>query len=298
MSANRQYKSSVFATLFGEPDNFIELYNALTGSAYPLDTNVEPATLTDILFMDRQNDVAFVIGDVIVVLIEHQSTISENIPLRLLLYIARIYELIIDNDAIYKEKLYKIPQPEFIVLYNGTDKFPSEKTLRLSDAFKQSPTPGLGGFLDLSVRVVNINKGYNQNIVKSSNNLKGYVDFIALVRGNRKLGLSLQDAVTKAVSDCLQQGILTDFLNRHATEVINMLTAEFNIDTAKRVWQEEAREEGIEEGIEIGRIYAAVNVIKKWGLSVADAMALVGLVEAYRDQVINELRKQGVEFAE
>ena len=168
MKANREHKSSVFATLFGKPDIFIELYNALSGSAYPLDTIVKPATLTDVLFMDQQNDVAFVIGDAIVVLIEHQASINENMPLRLLMYIARVYELIIDNKAVYKDKLLKVPKPEFIVLYNGIDEFPNEKTLRLSDAFNQSPSPGLGGVLDLSVRVVNINKGYNLNIIQLS----------------------------------------------------------------------------------------------------------------------------------
>jgi hypothetical protein len=30
----------------------------------------------------------------------------------------------------------KIPKPEFIVLYNGVDKHPKEKILKLSDAFE------------------------------------------------------------------------------------------------------------------------------------------------------------------
>ena len=294
MSANRQYKSSVFATLFGDPHRFIELYNALSGSTYPLGTNAQPATLTDILFMDRQNDVAFVIGEKIVVLFEHQSTISKNMGLRLFLYIARIYELIIENEAIYKEKLYKIPKPEFIVLYNGTDSYPDEETLRLSDAFMQPPQPGLGGFLELTVRVVNINKGHNNNIVNSSSNLKGYVEFIASVRRNRQYGLSLQDAVTQAVEDCIRQGVLANFLRKHATEVINMLTAEFSIDTAKRVWQEEAREEA-----DIRRaIKDVVAAVKNWRVSLKDAMTNLELGEEYKEQVVDELRKQGVEIQE
>ena len=306
MSANREYKSSVFSMLFGEPAIFIELYNALSGKTYPLNTIMEPATLTDVLFMEQQNDVAFVIGEVIVVLIEHQASINQNMPLRLLLYIARVYEQIIDSKAIYKETLLKIPTPEFIVLYNGMKDFPKEMTLRLSDAFKQPPTPGLNSILDLSVRVVNINKGYNQEIIKNSNHLKDYTEFIAMVRENQRIGKDLRGAITKAVSDCLNQGILVSFLNRHASEVINLLIVEFNIDIAKQVWQEEAREEGIEkgreEGIEKGRaegrIIAAVNAIKNWGFSLINALALVGLDETYRDQLILELKEQGVEFTE
>jgi len=246
--------------------------------------------------MDRQNDIAYVIGDVVVVLIEHQASINKNMPLRLLLYIAKVYELIINNVDIYKGKLLKIPKPEFIVLYNGTDSFPSERMLKLSDAFKQSLEPGLGGMLELSVRVVNINKGFNQDIIKNSDHLIGYVDFIATVRENQSKGLGLHDAVATAVTDCLKKGILVDFLKRHSSEVINMLTTEFDINIAKRVWQEEAHEDGIEEGIEKDRMDAAVNAIKNWGFSLTDALALVELGETYREQLISILQEQGVEL--
>jgi len=66
---------------------------------------------------------------------EHQSSICENMPLRMLIYIARIYEKIIDGKAVYKQKLLRIPKPDFIVLYNGVDPYPDETVLRLSDAY-------------------------------------------------------------------------------------------------------------------------------------------------------------------
>jgi predicted transposase YdaD len=306
MKANRKHKDSLFTTLFGEPDKFLELYNALTGNQYPMNTVMQPATLTDVLFMDQQNDVAFVVGDTIVVLIEHQSTISKNLPLRLLIYIARVYEMIIDTKAVYKDKLVMLPKPEFIVLYNGTKTFSSEKVYRLSDAFKQSALPGLGGVLELSVRVVNINKGYNQQIVSNSSCLSGYVEFIAMVRTNQKSGNNLQDAITNAVADCIQQGILADFLKRHGSEVMNMLLQEFNIDIAKQVWQEEAREEaheegrveGREEGREEGFIQSTINIIKGLRLSVTEAMELMKLGVEYHDRLIIELQRQGIEYTE
>ena len=82
-------------------------------------------------------------------------------PLHLSIYEARLYEILIENDAIYKSKLLKIPKPDFIVLYNGLDEFPDEKTLRLSDAYMEMPEAFLkfSGFLKLEVRVVNINEG-------------------------------------------------------------------------------------------------------------------------------------------
>ena len=89
-----------------------------------------------------------------------------------------------------------------------------------------------------------------------------------------------------------------------------MLTAEFNIDIAKRVWQEETREEGREEGIEEGReegidiglvqkgINAAVNLIKILRISLTDALALVELDISYREQMVLILQDQGIEYVE
>jgi hypothetical protein len=171
-------------------------------------------------------------------------------PLRLLIYVARLYEKLIDNTAVYKSKLLKIPKPCFIVLYNGKDEFPDEKTLRLSDAYREMPEalPGFSGSLELEVRVVNINEDRNEAIVKKSDELYGYVRFVGKVREYQKTELDLATAITRASSDCIEEEILSDFLKAHSSEVINMLTAEWDINVARKVWEQEAREEGLEEG--------------------------------------------------
>jgi predicted transposase/invertase (TIGR01784 family) len=254
MSINREYKNNLFTTLFSDAEKLLSLYNALADSDLPSDTAVEIATLEDVFFNYRRNDIAFVLDDRIVILIEHQSTISANMPLRLLIYAARVYEKLIDNRAVYKSKLLKIPKPYFIVLYNGPDKFPDEKTLRLSDAYRETPEAlaGFNGSLELEVRVVNINKGRNEATVKKSDELYGYVRFVEKVREYQKAGLDLAAVITRALNDCIKEGILADFFKAHSSEVINMLTAEWDINIAKEVWKQEAWEDGLEEGLEKG----------------------------------------------
>jgi hypothetical protein len=88
MSANRQYKDSVFSFLFSDPDTLRELYGALEGVTLPPDLPITINTLEGVLFRDRLNDISFIAGDTLVVLIEHQSTINPNMALRLLMYIA------------------------------------------------------------------------------------------------------------------------------------------------------------------------------------------------------------------
>jgi hypothetical protein len=63
--------------------------------------------------------------------------------LRLLMYIARVYEQLTAGKNIYSRKKLIIPRPEFIVLYNGVDPYPDEAILKLSDAFADAAFLGL-----------------------------------------------------------------------------------------------------------------------------------------------------------
>ena len=285
MGTNREYKNTVFTTLFDDEDKLLELYSALSGANYGSDTVIEINTLDDVLFMNLMNDISFTIDDKLVVLIEHQASISENIPLRLLLYIARVYEKIIDKKAAYQQKLTRIPAPEFIVLYYGKREFPTGKELRLSDAFHEIHGHSEKfGNLDLTVRVLNINPGYNEDIVSRSPALHGYVTFIGKVREGESNGLELSLAITEAVKYCDEHQILQPFITNHASEVINMLTTEFNMEDAIAVWKEEGREEGIAIGEARGEargreeaLSAIIPKLKELGISVEDISKATGL---------------------
>lgn len=92
MAANRKYKDNVFRMLFKEKDKLISLYNALSGNNLPPDTSVEISTLFGVLYNRWRNDLSFVINGRLVILVEHQSSINENMPLRFFIYMARVYE--------------------------------------------------------------------------------------------------------------------------------------------------------------------------------------------------------------
>jgi predicted transposase/invertase (TIGR01784 family) len=258
MGANTKYKDSVFSLLFSDPDLLRELYCALEGVALPPDIPVTINTLQDVLFMDRINDISFEIGGKLVILIEHQSTINPNMAFRLLMYIARVYEKIVDVKKTYTTKPIPLPRPEFFVLYNGVSPYPDEKTLKLSEAFEQATSLGIpekeAPSLELVARVININQGRNAEIVQRCKTLNGYCAFIGKVREYENEGYSLEEAIRKAVIYCRDHDILKEFLEANATEVMNMLMTEWNLEDAKQVWYEEGLEEGLEKGLEKGRV--------------------------------------------
>ena len=271
MGGNREYKNSLFTTLFSDPEQLRELYNAIAGTDYGADTPVEVNTLADIFTGGKKNDLSFTIDGKFVVLIEHQSSLNANMPLRVLLYIARVYERITDGRAAYHDKLLKIPTPEFIVLYNGIKPFPPEKTFRLSDAFIASDeSVEKFGSLELTVRAVNVNQDGNRELLGKSETLNHYSAFVGRIRLNQKNGKGLHEAIREAVKWGIENGVLAEFLGQHRSEVENMLMTEFNIDIAKEVWQEEAYDEGLAEGHAEGLaegMRTFISVLRAQGMS-------------------------------
>jgi hypothetical protein len=276
MNANQKYKASVFSTLFGDPAVLRELYPAISNEPVSPDEPININTLDDILFMDQINDLSFTIGDRLVVLIEHQSTINPNMALRLLLYVAAIYKKIINSDTMYSSRRVKIPRPEFFVLYNGEDPHPDKRLYRLSDSFRDADTPPQ---LELEVTVYNVNEGRGAGLLDKCETLKEYAAFVAEVRRFAKTERDINRAMKAAVERCAASGILVNFLKKHGTEVINMLATGWDWDRAKIVWQREAREDGLIEGEKKGMQQSIVKMLK-FGLSPADIAKALEIPEA------------------
>jgi len=255
MFVNRQYKDSVFSLLFSDPDVLRRLYCAIEGVELPPDTPVVINTLENVLFMGLVNDISFVIGGKLVVLVEHQSSINPNMALRFLMYLAEIYKRMNDAKSVHAGKALRLPKPEFIVLYNGVEPYPDEQIVRLSEAFEKAAALGLPEkeipSLELTVRVLNINEGRNADIAKRCRELAGYSAFVAKARELRPPdGSTMEErelSMKAAVRFCVEFGILTEFLKKYAGEVVGMQITDWNLEDAKAVWREEAREECREE---------------------------------------------------
>jgi hypothetical protein len=264
MGINNQYKASVFSFLFSEPAALRELYEAIEGVALPPGTPIIINTLEGVLYKTLLNDLSFMVGNTLVLLIEHQSTINPNMAIRLFIYLARVYEKITAGENLYGRRKLTIPQPECIVLYNGTEPYPDEQTILLSDAFADLGELGLpkdkAPNLELRVKVYNINHGHNETLLKRSEKLAGYSVFIAKAReyegrisgGGKAQRLSddeKQRAMKEAISWCIDHDILRPFLETHGSEVVNMLMTEWKLEDALVVEREEGRKEGQTEAV-------------------------------------------------
>jgi len=267
MNPNKKHKDSVFSALFNNPDALRELYSAIEGITIPPDMPISINTLTDVLIKDQINDVSFTIDNRLVILAEHQSTLSDNLPLRLLEYIGKVYEKIVDYERRFQRKLVKIPRPEFIVLYNGNEPFDDHKELRLSDAFmdvqglKLSESDKLP--LELIINVYNINQGHNPEILKKSTTLDNYSILISKIWEYRNSKLTLEESLKHAIKYCISNNVLKDFLKKHSSEVFSMLYGEYRLEDEIAVVKRETWEEACEVTREERDRTIACNLLEK-----------------------------------
>jgi len=245
MKAKRTYKDSLFRDIFNDKRRLQSIYMALTGNLVPL-KDIKITTLRGTFFEDIKNDISFMAGNRHIILMEHQSTLSENMPLRMLWYIAKLYRQRVNPDAPYKKARIPLPAPHFYVFYNGTDDAPEAWTMQLSDAFEEN-----ANMLELKVRVFNINYGKNSELLQKCHDLKCYSIFVSQVRTELSAGKTLRQAITLAIRYCKEHDLLAAyFAQKEQKEVFDMVSFKWDWNRAMEVRAEEAAEEAAKKAAE------------------------------------------------
>ena len=259
----RTYKDSLFCDIFRRKDYLQDVYRGLFGRDVSLQ-EIQLMTLQGTFFNDEKNDVSFLAGKRQIVLMEHQSTLNENMPLRMFWYMAKLYRKQVPKDAPYRTRRLQLPAPCFYVFYNGLDPAPDEWEMRLSEAFG-----GECSSLELCVKAYNINEMSDSRLLEKSRALKGYSVFVAQIRRKTAAGVCLEGAVKQAIRYCIEQDLLAEyFLEREMEEVFDMVSFKWDPELAKRVQLQEAQEIGMEKGMEKGVTEIVLNMLKKkkWSL--------------------------------
>ena len=243
LAANRNYKSTVFAMLFGDRERLLGLYNAISGKNYQDPEALEINTLENAIYMGMKNDLSFLIDDRLS-LYEHQSTVNPNMPLRFLFYISDLYSGMTTEENFYGRKALSIPIPCFVIFYNGAEPQPDRKILRLSDLYtvRMKETQ-----LELTAVLLNINRNHNRELMEACRDLKDYAEYVDRVRKYAR-ELPLSEAVERAITECIQEGVLKEFLEKNRAEVKKMSIYEYDQEKHIRMERQDAWEDGMQEG--------------------------------------------------
>ena len=275
--ANRQYKDSVFRKLFHNKRELASLYQAIRPADDIRARDIRLATLKNVFLDSQRNDLAFLWKQRAVVFVEHQSTWNENLPLRMLPYLdhvyAKIIKLIEAQRAMYQEARVMIPTPKCYMLYNGTPRKKKCEELRLSDSFLEK-----GGDLEIRVNVIDISYDETNPYLQASPPLYGYSYLVHCIQLHKKAGDDDDTAIAKAIIECKDAGILTDFLEKHGKEVIKMFKLQWNAQDAQKYW----KEEGITQGV----AQATLKIIKRQLKRKADYAQIAEDTDTPIDEVI------------
>ena len=265
MPVNRTYKSTLFIMLFQDKHNLLELYNAVSGKHYTDPGILEINTLENAIYMTVKNDISFLI-DGRLSLYEHQSTYNPNLPLRFLIYISKLYSRMTRNANLYGTKLIRIPPPEFLIFYNGKEELPEQTMLNLSDMY-ETKDPHAG--LELSAVMLNISGKHNQKLKEACTTLKEYAIYTDKVRKYAEEA-ELPDAVERTIQECIAEGVLQDFLEKHRAEAKEMSIFEYDQEKHMRQEREEAWADG--------RLSMIIQMLKN-GMSAEDISRAAGATE-------------------
>ena len=222
----REHKSNVFALLFNDKKEALKLYNAVNGTHYENYEDIKISTLIDEdgnttgITAKMKNDVSFIFESSNN-FYEHQSTVNENMPLRFLLYLSEEIKRDYPHHMMLKRSRIKIPAPVFIVFYNGDEDVSEQYVMKLSEQYeKKVDEPAL----ELTVRVYNINKGHNKELLSACISLGQFAEFtercktvIKTVENTDERSKALMDVI----NECIKDGILPEFLNKYKEAIMD-----------------------------------------------------------------------------
>lgn len=278
VTINRTYKDRLFKIIFEDKKELLSLYNALTGKNYQNPDELEINTIDDVIYMHLKNDMSFILDDW-QNLFEQQSTFNPNQPLRGFFYFADLYKVKYFGKKIYSTRLLKIPTPQYIVFYNGTTNMPDKKELRLSDAFQQPTTQP---DIEVVAHMLNINYGHNKELMERCRKLKEYAQFIDIIRHYLKENKqwSNEQAISKAIDDCIKNNILRDILQKERLRVMASILSEFDEVGYKEMIQDEA--------IEDGEIRGSIKLAYKLKLPKPEIIAILRHDYNLSDEEVNQ----------
>ncbi|MBQ3727140.1 MAG: hypothetical protein II902_08755 [Selenomonadaceae bacterium] len=239
----KKYRDGMFRDYFSDKRRLLSLCNLLTGEDATDPNEIIINTLDGVFFDSFKNDISCLFRGKFLVIVEHQSTVNENMPLRILFYAAELLKQYVDGrkGKLYAEQRITLPEPKFFVFYNGSKAEAAYREMRLSEAF------GKRTCLEVVVEHYNINAGMNDEFVSRDADLNDYCTFINLVREFKAQGMDLEHAIAAALKYCLEHGIMVEYLLSRKKELASMLALEYDAELARQALLERGREEGREE---------------------------------------------------
>ena len=106
--------------------------------------------------------------------------------------------------------------------------------------------------LQLIVKVYNINTEKNSEILGRCETLRQYSRFVEIMRSYKEDSELTNDVIVEVLNRCRKEGILTEFLDKYGTEIVEMLFKELTREEDLEISRLDGYEEGERAGFSKG----------------------------------------------
>ncbi len=224
-------KDSVFTSLFREKKYLMQLYRTL----HPEDEETTEEGLTDItiknvLVNGTYNDLGFMAGNKLLILVEAQATWTMNIIVRALLYLSQTYQDYFETRGadLYGSKKVELPKPELYVIYTG-DRLDRPETVRLTEEFFE----GEESAIEVKVRMLYGDESWgNKDIDEERDIISQYIAFTKVYNEQRKLYARTKKTITETIRICKDRNLLKEYLESREREVKDIMFTLFDEERA------------------------------------------------------------------
>ena len=148
--------------------------------------------------------------------------------------------------------------------------------------------------LELTAVLLNINRNHNRELMEACRDLKDYAEYVDRVRKYAR-ELPLSEAVERAITECIREGILKEFLEKNRAEVKKMSIYEYDQEKHIRMERQDAWEEGIKEGELRGRNAQLSELIKKKLVRGKSISRIAEELEETEERIQKLIREYGLE---
>ncbi len=205
---------------------------------------------------------------------------------------AEALQIVTLKNAIYmgmKNDLAFLLETNIYLYEHQSDSVEDTVELKLSSAYEH-----LVGEPDLELKVIllNINEGHNKELMEHCQILREYATYVARVR-KYAAEMKLDDAVNKAIEECIKEGVLADFLRKNRLEVKMWSILEYDQEVEEKKLRKAEYEAGLEtgrsEGIEIGKS-EGITIGKNQGIEIGELRILQSIQKSgYSPEKIAEM---------
>ena len=263
-------KDSVFTNLFKEKKYLVQLYHALHPERKGVtEDDIKEVTVSNVLVDDIYNDVGFMVGSTLLVLVECQATWTVNIIFRALMYLVQTYREYFrkTKQDLYKSKKLEMPEPELYVIYTGNRKTRPEE-ISLKEEFFD------GKDICIDVKVKMVYDGRDGDIISQ------YVEFTKVCNGQTEVYGRTRKAIQEAVRICKDKNVLKEYLESREQEVVDMMMELYDEQEILKSYVESEKYDVAKE--------TAIRLLEMGKLSVDEVAAAAGLPR----ELVLELQKE------